>query len=87
MPDDDRETAEVPADWRRAAWGCGIVLIGAVASMGAAAGGVSIEAVRFGAGMLLVGLGAGWTDHLIAREQERMTARARSWLNQHVPRA
>lgn len=76
---DTRETESVPADWRRSAWGLLVGLVGfAFASANWPA---SASALAFGGGMLLVGLAVGWTDHIVAREQRRLTETLRNYVS------
>lgn len=86
MPAADREAVAVPADWRRSAWGLFLVCIGAIGVVTSLSA-VTPAGLAFGAGMLLIGWAMGLTDHIIEREQQRLTTRLRTWLDRDDARA
>lgn len=88
MPSNDRETVEVPADDRRSAWGLFLAALGAVFVAGATAMAGLTQPVTYATGGgLLVGLGLGLTDHVVEREQRRLSSRLRDWLHNRDARA
>lgn len=78
MPAPDRRTREVPADWRRSAWGLFLVLLGASFVLATVGTALTVEAARLVGGGLLIGLGMGLTDHIVGREHERISDRLRT---------
>lgn|GEM_PF-6728327 len=85
---ENRETVDVPADWRRSAWGLFLALLGAsFIAAGAGAVGLTSPVVYAAGGGLLVGLGVGLTDHVVEREQSRRIAQLRERFSSDDSRA
>jgi hypothetical protein len=78
VPAPDRRTRSVPADWRRSAWGLFLALLGASFVLATVGTVLTVEAARLVGGGLLIGLGMGLTDHIVAAEHERLTDRLRN---------
>jgi len=83
----DRETAEVPVDWRRSVWGLFLALIGASFVVAAVPIPLTSSAAWLVGGGLLIGLGMGLTDHVIEGEQRRLTTRLRDRFSNDDSRA
>jgi hypothetical protein len=78
VPAPDRRTRPVPADWRRSAWGLFLALLGLSFVLTTTGLAMSAEATRLIGGGLLIGLGFGLTDHILAAEQDRLSDRLRN---------